>query len=227
MTQFWWVIYPYLTLAVTVVGTLYRYQSDQIGWGSKSSEWLEKRFLRWGSLLFHWGILFIIGGHIVGLLIPVQVFDALGIHRELYHRTADLFGGLAGVAAWVGVLLLLIRRMVFDGVRRNSSAADFLALILLFLVITLGDMQTVIMNNVFGPYGYRHTVGPWLRGLLTLHPNAQLMVNVPIILQIHIILSFALFAVSPFTRLVHVWSAPLRYPTRAPIQYRSRTGFKR
>ncbi len=227
MTQFWWVIYPYLTLAIAVVGTLYRYRSDQIGWGSKSSEWLEKRFLRWGSLLFHWGILFIIVGHVVGLLIPVQAFDTLGIHRELYHRTADLFGGLAGIATWVGVLLLLIRRMVFDGVRRNSSTADFVALVLLFLVITLGDMQTVIMNNAVGPYGYRHTVGPWLRGLLILHPDARLMVGVPIILQVHIILSFALFAVSPFTRLVHVWSAPLRYPTRAPIQYRSRTGFRR
>ena len=227
MAQFWWVIYPYLTLVVMIVGTIYRYKSDQRGWGSKSSEFLEKRLLRWGSLFFHWGILFVIGGHVIGLLVPVQVFEAFGIQRETYHLTADIFGGLAGMATLIGVFILLIRRVSSPSVRRTSNSADFVALVLLLVVIALGDMQTVYANNVFGPFGYRHTVAPWLRGVLSFHTNANLMETVPMLLQVHIILSFALFAVSPFTRLVHVWSAPLRYPTRAPLQYRSRTRYRR
>lgn len=224
MTQFWWLVYPYVTLTILVVGTLYRYVFSQRSWGSKSSEILEKRWLRPGSLMFHWGMLFVIGGHVMGLLIPIGVYQALGVSTEAYHLMADVVGGIAGIAATVGCFILLMRRMVNPRVRRNSTPSDFVALGLLFLVIALGASQTVISNNVFGPYEYRLTVGPWIRGLILFHPDIQLMTHVPLLLQIHIILSFALFAVSPFTRLVHVWSAPIRYPSRAPIQYRSRFG---
>ncbi len=226
MQQFWWLIYPYAALTLMVVGSIYRFVHRPITWTSKSSEILEKKWLRVGSLLFHWGMLFVIGGHVMGLLIPLRVYQDLHVSTEMYHSVADILGGLAGLSATIGCAILMLRRMLNHRVRRNSSVGDFVALILLFLVIALGTSQTVIANNVVGPYEYRLTVGPWVRGLILFHPNVSLMAQVPLLLQVHIIISFALFAVSPFTRLVHVWSAPFFYPTRAPIQYRSRFGFR-
>lgn len=226
MNQFWWLIYPYLALTVMIVGSLYRYAHNPMSWGSRSSELLEKRWLKWGSQLFHWGILFVIVGHVMGLLVPLSVYQALNISSRLYHENADILGGLAGLATWAGVLILLIRRWAFVRVRRNSSVSDMVAIIVLFLVVTTGDYVTIIRNNVLGPYEYRATVGPWLRGLLTLHPNITLMAHVPLAFQIHIILAFFLFAISPFTRLVHIWSLPLAYLRRAPIQYRDREQYR-
>ncbi len=226
MSQFWWIIYPYLALSLMIIGSLYRYAHNPMSWGSRSSELLEKRWLKWGSLLFHWGILLVIVGHVMGLLVPMSVYTALGISARFYHANADLMGGLAGLMTWVGLAILLIRRFMNRRVRRNSSVSDFVALGLLFIVVTTGDYLTIIRNNVVGPYEYRATVGPWIRGLLVLHPNATLMAHVPWLFQVHIILAFLLFAISPFTRLVHIWSIPLAYWRRVPIQYRDRMQYR-
>ncbi|MCL6454995.1 MAG: respiratory nitrate reductase subunit gamma [Alicyclobacillus sp.] len=227
MDQFWWVVLPYLSLVVMVVGLLYRYRYAQKGWGSKSSEILERRWLKWGSVLFHYGILCVIAGHVMGLVVPISVYHALGVSDEFYHTNADLFGGLAGLMATAGLLILLLRRVFNRRVRHNSQPSDYVALAMLLVVVGLGVLVTVGYNNVFGPYEYRTTVGPWFRGLLLLHPNSAQMASVPILLKIHIISSFVLFATWPFTRLVHVFSAPVRYPFRAPLQYRARNGFRR
>ncbi len=205
-----------------LLGSLYRLVFRPLTWTARSSEWLEKKWLRWGSLLFHWGMLFVVGGHVMGLLIPMSWYTAMGVRPELYHLMADSAGGVAGLVTWLGSLILLVRRLGNRRVRRNSSFGDFLALGLLFVTITLGDAETLIRNNLVGPYEYRATVGPWARELLLLHPNAQFMVHVPLLLQIHIVFAFLVFAVTPFTRLVHVWSLPVRYPWRAPMQYRRR-----
>ncbi len=227
MNQFWWLIYPYLSVTVLIVGSLYRYAFNPMSWGSRSSELLEKRQLRWGSQLFHWGLLLVIVGHVMGLLIPVSVYQAIGISHDMYHTNADILGGMAGLITWIGLLMLLIRRLGNRRIRTNSSVSDIVALILLFIVVSLGDSMTLIYNNVVGPYGYRHTIGPWVRGLLVLHPDVALMSHVPVLFQIHIILAFLLFALLPFTRLVHIWSLPLAYLRRTPIQYRSRQQYRR
>lgn len=226
MSQFLWVVFPYLTLSVMIIGMLYRFVYNPRGWGSKSSEILEKKWLRWGSLMFHWGILCVIAGHVMGLLIPISVYQALGVSTEFYHTNADIFGGLAGLVTTAGIVILLARRTFNARVRRNSSASDFVALVLLLIVVGLGVLVTVGYNNIYGPYEYRLSVGPWVRQLIVLHPNASLMKGVPTLLQIHIVSSFALFAVWPFTRLVHVFSVPIRYPFRAPMQYRSRVRYR-
>lgn len=222
MLQFWWVIFPYLATAVMIVGTIYRYTYDQHGWGSKSSEILEKRLLRWGSLLFHWGIVFVFIGHVMGLLIPLALYRWFGVSSEFYHLNAEIFGGVAGVAVWLGILLLLIRRIFNKRVRMNSSVSDYVALVALFLTISIGLYVTMIYNTIHGAYEYRATLGPWFRGVLMFHPDASLMVNAPFMLQLHALSAFVLFALSPFTRLVHMWSAPFAYVTRAPILYRAR-----
>lgn len=226
-SQFLWVIYPYLALGLMIVGALYRLILSPLGWGSRSSEILEKNRLKWGSRLFHWGIIFVFGGHVIGLLVPIGVFHAFGIPDEMYHLTADIFGGIAGLVAWVGLLLLLVRRLTNARVRINSSIADIVVVVLLFIVISIGDILTVGYNNIVGPYEYRTTVNPWIRGVLLLHPDKTLMLHVPLIMQIHIVAALALLAVSPFTRLVHIWSIPLRFPVRAPLQYRARSMYNK
>ncbi len=226
MTQFLWVIFPYIALVMMIAGAVMRLIYHPLSWTSKSSELLEKKWLRWGSLMFHWGMLFVFGGHVMGLLIPIQVYRALGISSEMYHLNADIFGGIAGLVTLAGVIILLYRRIVDARVRRNSTISDYVALVALLIIIGLGVLETVFYNNLIGAYEYRLTIGPWIRGVLAMHPNASLMVDVPLVLKIHIISAFTLFAVSPFTRLVHIYSAPIRYPWRAPIQYRSRQRYR-
>ena len=162
----------------------------------------------------------------MGLLVPIAVYQAMGISAAFYHQNADILGGLTGFMTWVGLGILLLRRFGNVRIRRNSSVADFIALVLLFIVVTTGDYLTIIRNNLVGPYEYRATVGPWVRGLFVFHPNPALMAHVPVLFQVHIILAFLLFALVPFTRLVHIWSLPLAYLRRAPIQYRDREQFR-
>jgi len=217
-----WVVYPYLCLAVLVVGSLYRYDTDPMGWSAHSSEFLERRRLRLGSLLFHWGIVFVFLGHVAGLLVPLSVYRSLGVGDSLYHAFALVLGGASGLAALAGASLLLARRLSVPRVRRTTTPGDFLTLALLLVTVGLGLASTLGWNLTHGPYEYRSTVAPWLRGILTLSPNPALMEGVPLVLKLHILAAFLLFALSPFTRLVHIWSLPLAYLRRAPLQYRRR-----
>ncbi len=226
LTQFLWGVFPYICLVVMIVGTLYRYSSNQLSWTSKSSEIFEKRLLRIGSMLFHWGILFVLGGHIMGVLVPMSFYDALGISPELYHTFAEIAGGFFGLVTLVGISLLLYRRIFNARVRKHSDFSDYLSDGLLWIVIALGEAMTLGYSLVHGTYyEYRATVGPWIWSILTLHPNITLMVGIPLLLQVHIALAFLLFGISPFTRLIHIYSFPLGYLTRAPLQYRARRGY--
>lgn len=225
LSAFTWGIFPYICLAVMMVGTFYRYQTDQLHWGSKSSELLEKKLLTIGSMLFHIGILFVFGGHVAGLLVPMQFYTALGISPELYHGGAIVLGGLSGLVALVGISILLYRRIANRRVRVNSDFSDYLSDGLLWIVIFLGLAFTLGYSLMNGPYEYRATVGPWIRSVLTLQPSIALMAGVPLLLQVHIALAFFLFGISPFTRLIHVYSMPIGYLTRAPLLYRARYGY--
>ncbi|MGG3018919.1 respiratory nitrate reductase subunit gamma [Geobacillus stearothermophilus] len=220
-SQFLWVIVPYLALVLFVAGHIWRYQHDQFGWTSKSSELLEKRQLCLGSLLFHWGILFVLVGHVMGILIPEPFYEALGVTEEMYHALA-LAGGIpAGLAAFVGLVILFRRRLTVKRVRTTSSTGDWVALGFLLVVIASGLSSTFLNIDSHG-FDYRTTIGPWFRGLLTFRPNPAYMEAVPIWFQIHILAAFGLFAVWPFTRLVHVFSFPLRYLQRSYVVYRKR-----
>src|SRR5579875_1425786 len=127
--MFLWVIFPYMCLCLMIVGSIFRFVYRPKGWGSKSSEILEKRLLRPGSLMFHFGMLAVIGGHVMGLVIPISVYQFFHISTEFYHHVlADTIGGLAGVVTFVGCSLLLIRRIVNKRVRHNSTPSDFICL---------------------------------------------------------------------------------------------------
>jgi nitrate reductase gamma subunit len=208
-----------------VVGTTYRYHSNQLSWTSKSSEILEKRLLTIGSTLFHWSLAFVIAGHVTGLLFPLQLYSALGISPELYHIGAEGLGGFFGLLALAGISVLLYRRITNRRVRLNSSVSDYVTDGLLWIVILLGLLVTIGYSSIYGAYEYRTIVGPWIRGILAFQPDAILMTQVPVLLQIHIVVAFVLLGISPFTRLVHLYSAPLVFLARAPLPYRARDRF--
>ncbi|OYD06694.1 respiratory nitrate reductase subunit gamma [Paludifilum halophilum] len=217
--QFLWVIYPYLVITVFIVGHLYRLNNHPFSWTSKSSEFLEKRVLKWGSTLFHWGILFVVIGHVAGLLVPVSVYRALGVSDEAYHVIALSAGGIAGLAALLGALLLMGRRFRVKRVRATSSVGDLLVIVLLVIILLTGLTATGTNVSHTG-FDYRTTINPWIRGILTFRPDASLMEKVPVAFKIHILLAFGLFAVWPFTRLVHVFSLPITYLSRSYVVYR-------
>ncbi len=221
--QFLWIIYPYITLTMFVLGHIYRYNTDQFGWSAKSSEFIHKdNMLKWGSNLFHWGIIFVFFGHVAGILIPKGVYEIFGISEHLYHLGAVWIGGGAGVITVIGVILLLTRRTTVERVMKNGSRNDLIVLILLTFVIITGFTNTVGFTATGGEFDYRDSIGPWFRGILIFQPNPLYMVWAPITFQIHVFSAFLLFGFWPFTRLVHVWSIPLTYLNRHYIVYRKR-----
>ena len=223
--QFLWVIFPYMMIATTIVGHIYRYSTDQMNWSSRSSEFLEKKSLRWGSLLFHYGIIFVFLGHVLGLLIPERfISDYIGIDNEVYHQIAISFGGVAGIATVAGVIILFFRRYGNKRISKTSSFGDKFIIILLVLLIGFGIYNTLYYNLAVGDFNYRLSISPWVRSLFVFSPDPSLMVNAPIAYKIHVLLAFLTFGIWPFTRLVHVWSIPVAYIKRSHIIYRRRCG---
>ncbi|SHF54858.1 respiratory nitrate reductase subunit gamma [Ornithinibacillus halophilus] len=224
---FWWVIFPYLTGTIMIVGLLYRYVFRQLTWAAPSTEFFEKKWLRIGSPLFHWGIVFAFIGHLMGMVVPMEFYQSLGISDHLYHFGAIYGGGLAGLMVVAGLVILLIRKMTIDPVRIKAGFADFFTVLALLFVAGTGTYMTLIYNTTVVEYEYRQTIGPWFRSIFILQPRYDLMQSVPLLFKVHVISAFALFASIPFTKLVHIFSFPIRYPARAPQQYRSRSNYKR
>ena len=210
--------YPYVALTVFLLGSLLRFDHGQYTWRAGSSQLLRRRQLAWGSNLFHVGILVIFGGHFVGLLTPMALFDALGISHGAKQLLAMAAGGIAGIACWIGIALLAHRRLFDPRIRANSPFADTAILLLLWAQLTLG-LATI-------PVSAQHLDGhemvkfmDWAQGIVTLHPGAAALVaDVSPVFKAHLLLGMTLFLVFPFTRLVHVWSAPIWYLGRKGYQ---------
>ncbi|WP_312719223.1 respiratory nitrate reductase subunit gamma [Mobilicoccus sp.] len=218
-----WVAVPYLAMAVFVVGHWWRYKYDKFGWTTRSSQMYESRLLRIGSPLFHFGLLFVIAGHVLGLVIPKTWTEAVGVSQEAYHVMAVSVGAVAGVCTVVGMLILLARRRFTPAVFKATTANDKIMYLLLAAVILLGLANTVV-GNIVSHYDYREGVSIWFRQLFAFRPDPGLMSAAPLTFQLHALLAFLLFALWPFTRLVHVFSAPLGYLWRPYVVYRSRPG---
>jgi nitrate reductase gamma subunit len=217
-----WVVLPYVSLAVFVVGHVWRYRYDQFGWTTRSSQIYESRLLRWGSPLFHLGILMALAGHVIGLVIPASWTAAVGIDEHTYHLVAVSYGTVAGTMTTVGLALLIARRRAVRPVFRATTPMDKVLYVVLGVVILLGMANTVHGNLLGGPYDYRESVAVWFRGVFWLHPDATLMADVPFTFAAHAVTAMLLFALWPFTRLVHVLSVPLGYLARPYVVYRSR-----
>ena len=210
--------YPYLCLTVFIVGSILRFDREQYTWRSGSSQLLRRRQLMWGSNLFHVGILIIFAGHFIGLLTPIWIFDQLGISHTFKQWMAIVVGGVAGIACFVGISLLTHRRLFDPRIRRTSSFGDIAVLLLIFAQLLVG-LATI-------PVSLGHLDGhemvkfmDWAQGILTLQPGvAALVADVSPVFKLHLFLGMTIFLVFPFTRLVHIWSAPIWYLGRRGYQ---------
>lgn len=220
INQFLWIIFPYASLAIFIFGHILRYRYDQFGWTAKSSEFIEKRQLMIGSFLFHIGVIPVFLGHVSGLLIPKTWTRSMGISDHLYHIGAVWVGGFFGIVTLVGMFILTWRRLSIKSVRKLSSASDIVVNSLLLFIVFIGVYSSLVTNNILPDFDYRDSISVWFRSLFIFQPNAQLMVNVPLAFQLHVISGFLILAMWPFTRLVHVWSVPLNYVGRSYILYR-------
>ena len=210
-------IYPYICLTVFLAGSLIRFDREQYGWRSQSSQLLRRRQLIWGSNLFHAGILVILLGHTGGLLTPVAIFEALGISHTAKQLTAIIVGGIAGLACLTGLLLLLHRRLTDPRIRETSSFADIAVLVLILLQLLLG-LSTIFvsLNHLDG--SEMVALMNWAQHIVTFRPAAAYVQNVSPVFKCHLVLGMSLFLIFPFTRLVHIWSAPVWYLGRRGYQ---------
>ncbi|MGH9104497.1 MAG: respiratory nitrate reductase subunit gamma [Acidimicrobiales bacterium] len=219
---FWWVILPYLALATFVIGHIWRYRYDQFGWTSRSTELQEKKLLKWGGPLFHYGTFAAIFGHILGILVPESFTRSIGIPEDIYRQFSAWAGTVAAILIMIGIAFLAGRRLFVTRVRATTSPIDWVALILLAIVIGLGIGETLGVGLLGDHYDYRQSVSLWFRGLFAGNPDVDAIVKAPWLFQVHAIAAWAVLAVWPFSRLVHAWSAPIWYMWRPFVVYRSR-----
>src|SRR5262245_57320921 len=210
--------YPYVCLTIFIAGSLVRFDREQYTWRSGSSQLLRRRQLMWGSNLFHVWILIIFLGHFVGLLTPIWLFELFGISHGFKQMMAIVVGGIAGVACFVGMTLLVHRRLFDPRIRATVSFGDIAILLLLYLQLTLG-LATIPVS--FGQLAAYEMVKfmDWAQGILTLQPDVSALVaDASPIFKLHLFIGMTIFLVFPFTRLVHVWSAPIWYLGRRGYQ---------
>jgi nitrate reductase gamma subunit len=211
-------IYPYIALAVLAVGSVIRYDREPYSWRAGSSQLLRRKQLMIGSVLFHLGVLVIFLGHVGGLLTPIAIWDALGVPHGAKQLLAMVAGGIAGVIAIIGATLLIHRRFFDARVRAASSFSDNLVILLLWTQLALG-LATI-------PVSAQHLDGhemvkfmEWAQGIFTFRAGASdLIRDVAPVFKLHLFLGLTILLIFPFTRLVHMLSAPIRYVWRSGYQ---------
>jgi len=218
LNQFFFGYYPYICLAVFFIGSLLRFEHGQHSWRSGSSQLLRRRQLMIGSVLFHVGVLIIFAGHFVGLLTPIAVFDALGISHGAKQKLAIIAGGLAGLMCLVGIAMLTHRRLFDARIRATSSFGDTAVLLLLFAQLLLGLATIpVSMQHLDGHEMTRFM--EWAQRIWTFRGGAaDLVADAHPVFKAHLTLGLTIFLVFPFTRLVHIFSAPVWYLGRRGYQ---------
>ena len=214
MHNFFFGIFPYIALGVGIMGSIARYDRDPFTWKSSSSQLLRRKQLIVGSILFHVGLIVITLGHVIGLLTPIQVFDAIGISHGAKQLLAVVAGGIAGVMALVGGGMLFHRRWTDPRIRQTSSFADIaiLAMLLAQLVLGLGTVF-VSLGHLDGHEMVKFM--SWAQGIFTFDgAAASYVADVALVFKLHLILGMTIILVFPFTRLVHLvsgFAAPFRY----------------
>ncbi len=217
INQFFFGIYPYIAITVFFLGSLLRYDRDQYTWKASSSQMLSKKDMRLGSNLFHIGIIMLFFGHLMGLLTPHWAYHFM-ISAGTKQLLAMTAGGIFGITCLIGMILLIRRRMLDARIKATSQASDLPILLILFVQLVLG-LLTI-------PFSAQHMDGSsmlalasWAQHLVTFQGDAaSFVVGEAFIFKIHLVLGLTIFLVFPFTRLVHIWSAPIQYLTRSGYQ---------
>ena len=211
-------IYPYICLAVFILGSIIRYDREPYTWRANSSQLLRRKQLILGSVLFHVGILIIFFGHLVGLLTPIAVFDVFGIGHGFKQVMAIVVGGVAGVVCLVGATMLLHRRFTDPRIRATSSFSDNAILVILYVQLVLG-LLTIFVSLQHLDGGEMVKFMAWAQGIFTFNPSAaDNIADANFIFKLHLILGPTILLLFPFTRLVHMFSAPVRYLWRPGYQ---------
>ena len=215
--QFLFGIYPYVAATIFLLGSLIRFDREQYTWKSDSSQLLKRGQLRWGSNLFHIGILFLFFGHAVGLLTPHHIYEGLGLSISAKQLLAMVSGGLAGLLCLTGIALLLHRRLSEPRIRNTSKPMDIFILLWIFITLLLG-LTTILFSMRHLEGSEMLALSAWAQHIVTFRGDAAAyVVNVPIIYKVHLFFGMTLFLLFPFSRLVHIWSgfASMGYLARA------------
>jgi len=198
-------IYPYICLAVFFIGSLLRFDRDQYTWKSDSSEMLRRGQLRWGSNLFHIGVLFLFFGHFFGMLTPHFIYEPfLGAGAK--QVVAMVSGGVAGLLGFIGLTLLLHRRLFDERIRANSKPSDIWIAALLWLQLLLG-LATIPLSAQHLDGSMMLRLAEWAQRIVTFRAGAaEMLGDASWVFRAHMFLGMTIFLVFPFTRLVHIWS---------------------
>ena len=206
VNQFFFGIYPYIALAIFLLGSLIRFDREQYSWKSESTQVLHRGSLRWGSALFHIGVIGLLFGHAVGLLTPVWVWDTMGIAHGTKQIVAMAGGGVMGLICLVGITMLLVRRFTSDRLRRVTTFKDKIVLLWILATLLLG------LGSIFTSFDHLDgetmvSLMRWAQHIVTFRGDAASYVaEAPIVFKLHLFMGMSLFVIFPFTRLVHVWS---------------------
>jgi nitrate reductase gamma subunit len=223
LNNFLFGFYPYICLTIFLLGSLLRFDRDQYTWKSDSSQLLRAGQLRWGSNLFHAGVLFLLGGHTVGMLTPHFLYEPF-MSAGSKQIMAMVSGGAFGVLGFVGVSLLLHRRLSDERIRINSKTSDIVLLVLLWLQLALG-LATIPLSAQHLDGSMMIKLAEWAQHIVTFRAGAPELLNeASWVFKLHMFLGMSIFLVFPFTRLVHVWSGfgALAYVVRPYQLVRSR-----
>ena len=217
-------VYPYVAISIFLIGSLMRFEREQYTWRSGSSQLLRRKLLSVGSNCFHIGVLAILGGHFVGLLTPPAVYHALGLSTEAKQMLAMVAGGVAGAICFFGVSLLICRRLSDPRILATSSPMDIAILLLLAAQLVLG-LVSIHFSAQHLDGSEMLKLSGWAQHLVTLRPDAaDMLADVAVIFKLHILLGLTIFLIFPFSRLVHIWSAPIGYVGRRYQVVRRRGG---
>ena len=206
VNQFLFGIYPYIALAIFLLGSLIRFDREQYTWRSESTQVLHTGQLRLGSILFHIGIIGLLGGHAVGLLTPVWVWDTLGVTHGAKQLFAMAAGGVMGTLCLIGILLLLARRLGNERLRAATTFKDKIVLLWILGTLLLG------LSSIFVSAGHLDghvmvLLMTWAQHIVTFRGDAAgFIIDAPLVFKLHLFMGMSLFVIFPFTRLVHIWS---------------------
>ena len=197
--------YPYICLSIFLLGSLMRFDRDQYTWKSDSSQLLRAGQLRWGSNLFHVGVLFLLGGHTLGMLTPHFLYEPF-ISAGSKQIMAMVSGGAFGILGFIGVSMLLQRRLGDVRIRVNSKTNDIVLLVLLWLQLALG-LATIPLSAQHLDGSMMLKLADWAQHIATFQAGAPDLLNdASWVFKLHMFLGMSIFLIFPFTRLVHVWS---------------------
>lgn len=215
--QFFFGIYPYIALAIFLLGSLVRFDREQYTWKSDSSQLLHRGSLRIGSIFFHVGIIGLFFGHAVGLLTPYAVWHALGVSSSTKQLVAMVGGGVMGTMALIGLLILLARRFSNDRLRAVTTFKDKVVMLWILITLVVG-LSTIFASASHMDGAMMVQFMNWAQHILTFRGGAAAFVaDAPALFKLHLFLGMTLFVIFPFTRLVHIWSG------FASVGYLSRT----